>query len=199
MSGSSLAGAVLNELRPQAGTSLAVFGVGAVGSAAIMAAKVAGCTTVIAVDLHDSRLELARQLGVTHAINSGRADAVAELKKITCGRGVKYAVDTTAVPDVLTQAAEALAVRGTLALVGAAAPGTRVPFEIGESLLKGWTFKTVIEGSSVPQVFIPRLVELWRQGRFPLDELVRTYELGAVNEAFADSANGRTVKPVIVF
>jgi aryl-alcohol dehydrogenase len=193
------AGAVLNELRPAAGTSLVVFGTGAVGSAAIMAAKVAGCATVVAVDLHDSRLDLARRIGATHTINSGSTDVVSELKKITGGRGVDYVVDTTAVPALLTQALDALAVRGTIALVGAAASGTKVPFEIGDSLIKGWTFKTVVQGGSVPQVFIPRLVELWQQDRFPFDELVRTYELEAVNEAFADSAKGMTVKPVIVF
>ncbi|KFG72876.1 NAD(P)-dependent alcohol dehydrogenase [Streptomyces mutabilis] len=193
------AGAVLNELRPEPGTSLVVFGVGAVGSAAIMAARVAGCTTVIAVDLHDSRLELAEELGATHSINSGAGDVVEEITKITHGAGVDFALDTTAVPAVLRQAAAVLGIRGTLALVGAAKPGTEVPFEIGASLVKGWTFKTIVQGSSVPQVFIPRLVELWEQGRFPFDKLIRTYSLQDINTAFADSANGSTVKPVVVF
>ncbi|MGW0570254.1 NAD(P)-dependent alcohol dehydrogenase [Streptomyces tauricus] len=193
------AGAVLNELRPEAGTSLVVFGVGAVGSAAIMAAKVAGCTTIIAADLHDSRLELAKEIGATHAVNSAAMNVVEEIARITGGQGVNYALDTTAVPAVLSQAAEALATRGTLALVGAARPGTEVPFEIGTSLVKGWTFKTIVQGSSVPQVFIPRLVELWEQGRFPFDKLVRPYELDDINTAFADSANGSVIKPVVVF
>ncbi|MFJ8931487.1 NAD(P)-dependent alcohol dehydrogenase [Streptomyces sp. NPDC102364] len=193
------AGAVLNELRPEPGTSLVVFGTGAVGSAAIMAARVAGCTTVIAVDLHDSRLELARELGATHTINSASVDASKEIVEITHGSGVDYALDTTAVPAVLRQAADALAIRGTLALVGAAKPGTEVAFEIGASLVKGWTFKTIIQGSSVPQVFIPRLVELWEQGRFPFDKLIRTYSLKDINTAFADSAEGSAIKPVVVF
>ncbi|MDV6284483.1 MULTISPECIES: NAD(P)-dependent alcohol dehydrogenase [Rhodococcus] len=193
------AGAVLNDLRPEPGTSLVVFGTGAVGSAAIMAARVAGCTTVIAVDLHDSRLELAQQIGATHTVNAGTVDVVDELKKITNGDGVDYAIDTTAVPAVLRQAADSLGIRGTLALVGAAAPGTEVNFEIGASLVKGWTFKTIIQGSSVPQVFIPRLVELWKQGRFPFDKLIRTYSLADINTAFADSADGSTIKPVVVF
>ncbi|MFJ8931524.1 NAD(P)-dependent alcohol dehydrogenase [Streptomyces sp. NPDC102364] len=193
------AGAVLNELRPEAGTSLVVFGVGAVGSAAIMAARVAGCTTVIAADLHPSRLELAKEIGATHTIDSGSADVVAEIARITGGEGVNFALDTTAVPAVLRQAAESLAIGGTLALVGAAKPGTEVNFEIGASLVKGWTFKTIVQGSSVPQVFIPRLVELWEQGRFPFDKLIRTYALDDINTAFADSANGSAVKPVVLF
>ncbi|WP_436942818.1 NAD(P)-dependent alcohol dehydrogenase [Streptomyces sp. SudanB66_2053] len=193
------AGTVLNELRPEAGSSMVVFGVGAVGSAAIMAARVAGCTTIIGVDLHDSRLALAEEIGATHTINPARSDTVAEIAKITRDEGVHYALDTTAVPGVLRQAAAALAVRGTLALVGAAKPGTEVAFEIGESLVKGWTFKTVIQGSSVPQVFIPRLVELWEQGRFPFDKLIKTYTLSDINTAFAVSESGEVIKPVIVF
>jgi aryl-alcohol dehydrogenase len=84
-------------------------------------------------------------------------------------------------------------------LVGAGAPGTNVEFEIGASLVKGWTFKTVVQGSSVPQVFIPRLIELWKQGRFPFDKLVKTYALDQINQGFSDSANGSVIKPVIQF
>jgi aryl-alcohol dehydrogenase len=90
-------------------------------------------------------------------------------------------------------------VRGTVALVGAARPGTEVAFEIGASLVKGWTFKTVVQGSSVPQVFIPQLVELWKSGLFPFDKLVSNYSLSEINQGFADSKSGVTVKPVIVF
>jgi aryl-alcohol dehydrogenase len=193
------AGTVLNELRPEAGSSIVVFGTGAVGSAAIMAARVAECSTIIAVDIHDSRLELARELGATHVINSGREDIAAALTAITAGEGVQYAVDTTARPEVLRAAADGLGIRGTLALVGAARPGTEVSFEIGSSLVKGWTFTTVVQGSSVPQVFIPLLIDLWRTGRFPFEKLTRNYTLQQINEGFEDSKAGRTIKPVIVF
>lgn len=193
------AGSVLNDLRPPAGSSIAVSGAGAVGLAAVMAARIIGCTTIVAVDLHDSRLELARELGATHIVKAGGGPASEQLRSITSGRGVDFVLDTTAVPAVLSDAAEALAVGGTLALVGAGAPGTQTTFETGASLVKGWTFKTIVQGSSVPQVFIPRLVALWEQGRFPFDKLVRTYGLDAINTAFDDSASGTTVKPVVVF
>jgi aryl-alcohol dehydrogenase len=193
------AGSILNELRPPAGSSIAVSGVGAVGMAAVMAARASGCTTIVAIDLHDSRLDLAKELGATHTVNATAADVPAELTAITGGRGVNYVLDTTAIPAVLAGLASALSIRGTLALVGAAAPGTEVPFEVGASLVKGWTFKTIIQGSSVPQQFIPRLVELWRQGRFPLDKLIRTYKLDDINSGFADSHSGAVIKPVIVF
>jgi aryl-alcohol dehydrogenase len=193
------AGTVLNELKPEIGSSLAVFGAGAVGSAAIMAAKVADCAVVVAIDIHDSRLKLARELGATHTINSLTEDVAARLREITGDAGIDYVVDTTARPELLRQAAEAIGVRGTIALVGAAKPGTEVAFEIGASLVKGWTFKTVVQGSSVPQVFIPQLIQLWQEGRFPFEKLVQNYELSQINEGFADSKSGVTVKPVIIF
>lgn len=193
------AGSILNELRPPAGSSVAVSGTGAVGLAAIMAARVAGATAIVAIDIHDSRLELAKQLGATHTINARSADTVKELLRITREKGVNYILDTTAVSQVLVNLAKALSIRGTLALVGAARPGTEAPFEIGASLVRGWTFKTIVQGSSVPQDFIPRLVSLWQQGRFPADKLTKAYKLEDINKAFEDSASGATVKPVIVF
>lgn len=193
------AGAVLNELRPPLGGSFAVFGAGAVGAGALMGAVLAGCTTIIAVDVNDDRLTLARELGATHSVNSRTEDIPSRLLEITAGAGVDAALDTTGRPDVLRTAVDALAVRGTAALVGASRPGTEVRFEIGESLNRGWGFKTIIQGSSVPQVFIPALIRLWKLGRFPFDRLIEHYELGQINQAFADSASGRTVKPVIIF
>ncbi|WP_312183188.1 NAD(P)-dependent alcohol dehydrogenase [Arthrobacter sp.] len=193
------AGTVLNELKPEIGSSLVVFGTGAVGSAAIMAARVADCSVIVAVDIHDVRLELARELGATHTINSKNEDVAARLREITQDNGVDYAVDTTGIPALLRQAADGLGVRGTLALVAAARPGTEVSFEIGASLVKGWTFKTVVQGSSVPQVFIPRLIQLWREGRFPFEKLVQDYTLEQINQGFEDSRAGKTIKPVIIF
>ncbi|MFO6453417.1 MULTISPECIES: NAD(P)-dependent alcohol dehydrogenase [unclassified Aeromicrobium] len=193
------AGTVLNELRPEIGSTLAVFGAGAVGAAAIMAAKVRDCATIIAVDIHDSRLDLARELGATHVINSRTEDLGEALASITSGTGVDYVVDTTGRPELLRAAADSIAVRGTVALVGAARPGTEVSFEIGASLVKGWTFKTIVQGSSVPQSFLPQLIQLWREGRFPIDTLITEYSLDDINQGFADSADGTTIKPVVIF
>jgi aryl-alcohol dehydrogenase len=193
------AGAILNELRPSAGSTVAVFGTGAVGCAAIMAAAISACTTVIAVDVVPSRLELARSLGATHTIDSRTEDVDERLREITGGHGIDVALDTTAIPGVLRTAADHLAIRGTLALVGSSLPGTEVHLEIGESLNRGWTFKTIIQGSSVPQVFIPALIDLWRAGRFPFDRLIEKYELADIDTAFRDSERGTTIKPVVVF
>jgi aryl-alcohol dehydrogenase len=193
------AGTVLNELRPALNSSLVVIGTGAVGFGAIMAAKVAGCAQVIAVDIHPSRLELARELGATGTIDTRESDLTEEVMRFTDGKGADYVIDTTARPELLRKGADALGLRGTLVLVGAASPGTEASFEIGLSLVKGWTFKTVIQGSSVPQVFIPKLIELWRRGRFPMDRIMRNYRHDQINQGFEDSHSGRTIKPVIVY
>jgi aryl-alcohol dehydrogenase len=193
------AGTVLNELKPEIGSSLVVFGTGAVGCAAVMAARVADCAVIVAVDIHDSRLELARELGATHVINSRTENVADRLREITADAGVDYVVDTTGIPALLRQAADALGIRGTVALVGAAKPGTEVSFEIGASLVKGWTFKTVVQGSSVPQIFIPRLIQLWKEGRFPFEKIVKDYSLEAINQGFEDSKSGKAIKPVIIF
>jgi len=193
------AGTVLNELKPEIGSTLAVFGAGAVGSAAIMAARVAECAIVVAIDVHDSRLELARELGATHTINSLTEDVPARLREITGDRGIDNVVDTTGRPELLRQAVDSLGIRGTVALVGAAKPGTEVTFEIGASLVKGWKFVTVVQGSSVPQDFIPKMIQLWQDGRFPFERLITDYNLDDINQGFEDSKSGVTVKPVIVF
>jgi aryl-alcohol dehydrogenase len=193
------AGAVLNQLKPAAGTAIAVLGAGAVGCAAIMAAAIAGCSTIIAVDIVQSRLDLAAELGATHVIDGSVENVRERILQITHGKGVNNALDTTGRPDVLRAAADSLAVRGTLGLIGGSTSGTEAAFEIGDSLIRGWTFTTIVQGSAVPQTFVPELVSLWRQGRFPMEKLVRRYSLEDINTAFHDSQTGVTVKPVIVF
>lgn len=192
------AGAVLNELRPEPGSTLAVIGTGAVGTAAIMAAAISPCSRIVAVDVVDARLELARELGATDVVNSTREDLAERLSNITGSKGVDYILSTTANPGVLRAAADALAVRGELALVGSSLPGTEVTFEIGESLNKGWSFRTIIQGSSVPQLFIPALIELWRRGRFPFERIITHYPFDNIAQAFHDTEHGVAIKPVLI-
>ncbi|MFI6366338.1 NAD(P)-dependent alcohol dehydrogenase [Nocardia sp. NPDC050630] len=192
------AGAVLNTLHPPAGSSLAIFGAGSVGLSAVMAAVVAGCTTIIAVDLNPQRLELARELGATHMINGGEGDTVARIQELTSGLGVDYSIETTAVPTVLRQAVDALNQGGTCGLIGAAAVGTEAAIDMSV-LLFGRTVRGIVEGDSVPRTFIPKLVELYKQGRFPFDKLIKTYPFSEINTAVADSEKGVTLKPVLTF
>jgi aryl-alcohol dehydrogenase len=195
-SGQTGAGAVLNSMQPRAGDSFAVFGVGAVGLSGLMAAKIAGCDPIIAVDVHDDRLALARALGATHAINHrGRGDVVAEIRRIT-GDGVRFSLETSAQPAVFREAVEALIAAGTCVLLGSARSGTEVSFEM-PFLQFGRVVRGVIQGESHPQEFIPRLVDFLMQGKMPVERMMTFYPLAEINRAAQDSSRGTTIKPVL--
>lgn len=189
------AGAVLNSLDAKAGSSIAIFGTGSVGLSAIMAAVVAGCTTILAIDINAERLQLAKELGATHIINPGESNPVEAIQQIT-GSGVNYSLETTGLPQVFRQAVESLTLLGVCGLIGAAPLGTEVTFDMN-SILFGRTIRGIIEGDSIPDIFIPQLIELYVQGRFPFDRLISFYNLGQINQAAADSQQGRTIKPVL--
>ncbi|HWB50197.1 MAG TPA: NAD(P)-dependent alcohol dehydrogenase [Stellaceae bacterium] len=188
------AGAVLNVMQPRAGQSIAIFGVGGVGLAGLMAAKIAGCDPIVAVDVLPSRLALATTLGATHALVSG-PETLAEIRRIT-GGGVHFSLETSAVPAVFRLAADALRGLGTCVLVGSARAGTEASFEM-PVLQGGRTIRGVIQGDSRPRAFIPRLVDLFMAGRFPLDRLVTRYDFADINQAAADATSGVTIKPLL--
>lgn len=190
------AGGVLNALRPQAGTSIAIFGAGTVGLAAIMGARIAGCTTIVAIDVRPERLDLARELGATHVVDARDRDAVEAVQAVT-GAGANFSIESTGNAAVLRQAAEALAPTGVCGIIGAPAFGTEVSFDVNSLLVTGRTVRGIVEGDSVPEVFIPRLLELWRQGRFPVERLMSPYDFDAIETAVADVEAGRVVKAVL--
>ena len=192
------AGTVLNVLRPEPGSTLAVFGVGAVGLAAVMAATMTGATRIIAVDLVDSRLELARDLGATDTVNSGSTDLDEALRELTGGQGVTHAVDATGHTGVLASALRALAPNGTLGLVGAPAAGTTIDVDVNY-VLNGRRIVGITEGDSNPQVFLPALVDLVQQGRMPLRRLVTPYAFADINDAVEAARSGAVLKPVLGF
>jgi aryl-alcohol dehydrogenase len=191
------AGGVMHSLAPEAGTSIAVFGAGAVGMSAVMAARIVGCATIIATDVIPERLELARELGATHTINANESEnVVEEVQGITDG-GANCTLETSAVPAVLRQAVEALAPTGVCGIIGAAPLGTEVSLDMNDLLIPGKVVRGIVEGDSVPDVFIPRLVNLYAQGRFPFDRLVQYYTLDEINKAAEDAEKGATLKPVL--
>jgi aryl-alcohol dehydrogenase len=189
------AGAVLNEARPRLGDSILVAGAGAVGLAAIMAARNSGVTKIIAADLHDSRLELARELGATHTINSGTSDMLEEVAGIT-GSTVDYAFDCTGVISVIETIADTVGMLGTLVLIGGAPADARFSLDHVRTLW-GKRVMGVLGGGGRSGQLIPALVELYEQGRFPFDRLVKYYELGEIDQALADSKTGEVVKPIL--
>ncbi|SPO55744.1 Aryl-alcohol dehydrogenase [Pseudomonas sp. JV551A1] len=189
------AGAIMNALKPGVGSSIAVFGAGSVGLSAIMAAKAVGCTQIIAVDMNDARLELARELGATHVINPASSNTLDKIREIS-GGGVQFSLECTSHPKVLRQAVDCLRIPGVCGLVGAAPLGTEASLDMN-TVLFGRTLRGIIEGDSVPKVFIPQLIELWRAGRFPFDRLVKYYALEDINQAVADSESGVVLKPIL--
>src|SRR5580693_8677916 len=195
-SGQTGAGAVFNVMMPQAGDSFAVFGVGAVGLSALMAAKIAGCDPIIAVDVHEHRLALARELGATHLINhKGRDDVVDEIRKLT-GGGARYTVEASAEPKVLREAIDCLIMAGTCALLGSARRGTDASFEM-PFLQQGRVVRGVVQGDSIPQEFIPKLVDLIMDGKFPIEKMIKFYDFADINKAAAESSAGLAIKPVL--
>jgi aryl-alcohol dehydrogenase len=190
------AGAVMNALKVSPGSSFAAFGGGAVGLSAVMAARVAGAAIIIAADVVPSRLALAMELGATHTINSRETDPVEAVREIT-GGGADFTLESSGHSAALRQAIDALAIRGTCGIVGAPALGTEANFDVNGVMTTGKRIIGIIEGDSKPDLFIPALVELFTQGRFPFDKLVKFYTLEQINQAAEDSEKGVTIKPII--
>jgi len=188
------AGAIMNALKPEVGSSIIIAGIGAVGLSGLLAAKAVGCTTIVAMDINQPRLDLAKELGATHTINSGKEDVAAKLKEYL-GMGANNAFDTTGRSDVMTHLLNGLTQLGKLAFVGVGAKPLEldlIPF-----MSKGLQLMGVTEGNSVPDVFIPALVRMYQQGRFPFDKLIKKYPFEEINQAIVDSETGKTIKPVI--
>lgn len=190
------AGAVILAMEVTPGSSFAAFGAGAVGLSGVLAAVVAGATTIIAVDVVPERLEQARELGATHAVNSREQDPVAAIREIT-GAGVDFALDSTGIAAVTRSAVDALRPRGLCGIVGAYKPGVNLELDANEFMQGCKRLRGIVEGDSAPDIFIPQLVDLYMQGRFPFDKLIRFYEFEQINEAAADSEKGVTIKPVV--
>lgn len=190
------AGSVLNVMRPTAGSSIAVFGAGAVGLSAVMAAKVAGCTTIIAVDLRRSRLDFARDVGATHVVDASHHDVVDAIRVLT-GSGVDFSLEATGVPSVLRSAVDSLTPMGVCGVVGAPPFGAEVSLDVNTILAGGRVIRGIVEGESVPSEFLPKLVELWQLGQFPVDRMMTYYDFDQINEAARDAEGGTVIKPVL--
>ena len=190
------AGTVMNALQVQAGKSFVVFGAGSVGLAAVMAAKVQGATTIIAVDMHDSRLDMAKELGATHVVNAGSGNVIDQIVELTAG-GANYALDTTGLPPVIRQAVTCLANRGKAAVLGAPPPESNIEFDNTDFMSRGKTLMGVVEGESDGDTFIPKLVKLWKEGKFPFEKLVSFYDFEDINTAIHDSHEGTAIKPIL--
>jgi aryl-alcohol dehydrogenase len=192
------AGAVLNSLRPPAGSSIAVFAAGSVGLSAVVAAVIAGTTTIIAIDPQPARRELATRLDATHVVDPDKQDPVSAIQDITGGTGAQYSVDCIGLPTVVRQALECLQSPGVCATVGFQGMSNELTIDQGH-LLFGRSLVGVIEGDAVPQEFIPRMIQLYKAGRFPFDELITPFPFERINEAIDAAHHGKVVKAVLNF
>lgn len=192
------AGAVLNALKVEQDTDFAVFGAGAVGLSAIMAAKIAGARRIIAVDVVPDRLELACELGATDIINGTSQDVLEKIATFTQG-GVMYALDTSGVPSVMEQAVMSLAPRGTCGWLAGVSPDLTIAVN-PTFLLNGRSIRGIIEGDAHDaEAFINQLIDWNMEGRFPFERLIRTFPFSDLDAAIAAGKSGKVIKPVVVF
>lgn len=188
------AGAVINAFKLAPGQSIAIFGAGSVGLSAVMAARLAGAARIIAIDLVPARLALAEELGATDVLDAAAGDPVAAIFK-RLPFGVDFSLNTTSVPAVYGQAIDCLGQQGVAGFV--TAPRGDFAPDLFRLLGGGKALRGIIGGDSTPRLFIPLLIEYFRQGRFPFDRLIKFYPFERIAEAFEDSKAGRTVKPVL--
>lgn len=191
------AGAVLNALKPARGSAIAIFGVGSVGLSALLAARIAGCTTRIAVDLKEERLEMARALGATHSVNAGQEDAPEAIRALTGGHGVDGAIEASGNRASLISAFRSLGSPGTVITVGVGPGGNGLEEINPMEFTRGKAIRGTIEGDSLFHLFIPELMAFWQDGLFPVDRMVDYYDFADINQAVADSISGKTVKAIL--
>lgn len=192
------AGAIMRSMACPPGSSLAIFGGGPVGLAAVMGARIQGCTTIILVEPVAARRTLGQELGATHMIDPTTGPAGDAIRGILPG-GVDFALDSSGRVDAIETALAALAPRGMLGLVGVPPRAEdSLSLNLAAAITYGQRVMGIMEGDSDPQSFIPELIAHHRAGRFPFDRLIRTFALDDINEAVAAQARGDCVKVVLI-
>ena len=191
------AGAVLNTFDVQAGESLVIFGVGAVGLSAVMAGKLVGASPIIAIDMVQSRLDLAIELGADYAFMASDADLLDKIGELL-PHGSNYALDCSATVPALRNAIDIIGQGGKVGIFSAPPPGQTFEFTTRGLFEKVGSLHGIVQGFSVPQKFIPKLIRYQEEGRFPYEKLVTTYRFEDINQAMADAESGAAVKPVLL-
>ncbi len=192
-------GAAINTGEVGRGDSVAVFGCGGVGNASLEGARVAGATTIIAVDIDDRKLELAKEFGATHTINSTKVDAVEKIRELTGGNGVDVAIEAIGLPQTYEQAFYARDLAGTVVLVGVPNPEMKIELPYIEIFGRGGALKSSWYGDCLPSRDFPMLIDLYLQGRLNLDGFVsETIDLDSVEEAFHKMEKGEVLRSVVV-
>ena len=190
--------AVTTVLQPKPGARVAVFGAGAVGLSAIMGLGVTGATEIIAVDIHPSRLALARELGATATINASEGKVAEQLAACTGKAGLTGSIETSGNLGSLRTAIASLAPAGTCVVIGVPRAGETVAVDVVDLVARGLHLRGTNQGDAVPRTFIPQLIELYRRGRLPVEKITTCFPFPEINQAAAASLNGSVIKPVLV-
>jgi len=192
-------GAAMNTGNVGRGDSVAVFGCGGVGDAAIAGSSLAGAHTIIAVDLNDRKLAIAREFGATHTVNSSTEDPVEAIRSLTGGNGVDVAIEAVGLPVTYEQAFYSRDLAGTVVLVGVPNPEMKIELPMIEVFGRGGTLKSSWYGDCLPSRDFPMLIDLYLQGRLDLDRFVsETISLDDVEEAFHAMERGEVLRSVVV-
>lgn len=193
------AGGVMKSLACPAGSSIAIFGGGPVGLAAVMGAAIQGCATIILVEPIAARREIALELGATHVIDPAEAGPLGDALRAIVPAGLDFAFDTSGVVAVIEAGLGALGSHGAIGLVGVpASADAAISVNIAALMTPGHRIIGIIEGDSDPQTFIPELLAHHAAGRFPFDRLITTFPLDDINEAIAAQARGDCIKVVLI-
>jgi S-(hydroxymethyl)mycothiol dehydrogenase len=192
-------GAAINTGNVSRGDSVAVIGCGGVGAASVVGARLAGAKTIIAIDLDDRKLETARKLGATHTVNAGEHDPVGAVQELTDTFGADVVIDAVGRPETWRQAFYARDLAGTVVLVGVPTPEMRIEMPLQDFFSRGGALKSSWYGDCLPTRDFPMLIDLYLQGRLPLDAFVsETIGLGDVEQAFGRMASGDVLRSVVV-
>jgi S-(hydroxymethyl)mycothiol dehydrogenase len=192
-------GAAMHTGEVGTGDSVAVFGCGGVGDAAIAGARLAGATTIVAVDLDDRKLAWARDFGATHTVNAAQDDPVEAVRRLTGGFGADVCIEAVGHPAVMEQAFYARDLAGTLVQVGVPSPEMRIDLPMIDFFGRGGRLRPSWYGDCLPSRDFPVLVDLYLQGRLPLDRFVsETIPLDGVEEAFGRMQRGEVLRSVVV-
>jgi Zn-dependent alcohol dehydrogenase len=192
-------GAVVNTARVTPGAAVLVVGAGGVGLSCVMGAALVGAHPIIVADLVDAKLETAMDFGATHAVNARTHDIVEGVRELTNGEGVDFSFEAIGRPDTMTQAFRSLRLGGTATAVGIAPAGSELSISAGELVYQEKTLKGSYYGSTRPQADMPRLLQLYRSGKLPIDRMIsRRYPLDRVNEAYDALLAGEVARSVLI-
>lgn len=190
------AGTITNIIKPHIDSTIAVFGMGAVGLSAIMAANIEHCKEIIAVGGNNRSLKLAKELGATHTINRKEVDDIVKSIHDIVPEGVDFCIDTSGFGPMIQKSIKATSFNGSIFVLGSS--GIIDSFNIGEDILMNMrTLRGTCEGECISQIYIPELIRMYKEGKFPIHKIITVYNFEDIEQAFKDSHDGKVIKPVV--